>query len=143
MWNEVQALFASPVSDVFSGGIAFSYFPTSDGFGMVTFPGDGTTYAYIQKSRHFLIEHSVQTSDDFARLSAYYNTTAMPTSPAKASVTASNTNCPAQNSSLLASTTLPPTPDESVCDCVNSKALSCLVKPSTAMMPSVVGILTE
>lgn len=40
IWNEVPVLFSPPVSDVFSGGIAFSYFPTSDGYGMVTFSGD-------------------------------------------------------------------------------------------------------
>ena len=43
IWNEVQALFTSPVSDHFSGGIAFSYFPTSDGYGLVTFSADGST----------------------------------------------------------------------------------------------------
>lgn len=41
LWTEVKAMFSAPVSDVFSGGIAFSYFPTSDGYGMVTFSSDG------------------------------------------------------------------------------------------------------
>lgn len=41
LWQEVAALYAQPTSDVFSGGIAFSYFPTSDGYGMVQFSGDG------------------------------------------------------------------------------------------------------
>lgn len=40
VWNEVDALYAAPVSDVFSGGVAFSYFPTNDGYGMVTFSGN-------------------------------------------------------------------------------------------------------
>lgn len=40
LWTEVAALLAPPVSDVFSGGIAFSYFPTSDGFGMTTINGN-------------------------------------------------------------------------------------------------------
>jgi hypothetical protein len=44
VWNEVAALYSSPVSDVFSGGVAFSYFPTSDGYGMVTFSGNGQTW---------------------------------------------------------------------------------------------------
>lgn len=43
LWTEVQALFTTPVSDVFSGGVAFSYFPTSDNYGMVTFSSDGKT----------------------------------------------------------------------------------------------------
>lgn len=42
LWTEVTALFASPVSDVFSGGVAFSYFPTSDGYGMVTISNNNT-----------------------------------------------------------------------------------------------------
>lgn len=41
LWTETAALFSSPVADVFSGGVAFSYFPTQDGYGMVTFSGDG------------------------------------------------------------------------------------------------------
>lgn len=41
VWNEVPVLFSAPVSDVFSGGMAFSYFPTQDGYGMVTFSADG------------------------------------------------------------------------------------------------------
>ena len=41
LWTEVSALFAAPVSDVFSGGMAFSYFPTSDGYGMVNISSDG------------------------------------------------------------------------------------------------------
>lgn len=40
LWQEVGSLFSAPTTDVFSGGIAFSYFPTSDGYGMVTFAGD-------------------------------------------------------------------------------------------------------
>lgn len=43
LWTEVPALLSSPVSDVFSGGIAFSYFPTADDYGMVTFSADGST----------------------------------------------------------------------------------------------------
>lgn len=42
LWTEVAALFASPVSDVFSGGVAFSYFPTSDDYGMVTISDNDT-----------------------------------------------------------------------------------------------------
>lgn len=42
LWTEVAALLSTPVADVFSGGIAFSYFPTSDNYGMVTFSADGT-----------------------------------------------------------------------------------------------------
>lgn len=57
IWNEVPALFSPPVSDVFSGGIAFSYFPTSDGYGMVTFSADGKTYVSISMTNSFVVTH--------------------------------------------------------------------------------------
>nr|ODN88560.1 1,3-beta-glucanosyltransferase [Cryptococcus depauperatus CBS 7841]ODN92877.1 1,3-beta-glucanosyltransferase [Cryptococcus depauperatus CBS 7855] len=98
LWTEVTALFASPVVDVFSGGVAFSYFPTSDGYGMVSISDDGKT---------------ITTSDDFRRLSSQYNSTSPPNSPAKSSSTA-KTDCPAENASLLASSNLPPTPNEAL-----------------------------
>lgn len=40
MWTEVAALLSSPMSDTFSGGVAFSYFPTSDNYGMVEISGN-------------------------------------------------------------------------------------------------------
>ncbi|WWC64243.1 uncharacterized protein I303_106852 [Kwoniella dejecticola CBS 10117] len=126
LWTEVAALFSTPVSDVFSGGVAFSYFPTSDGYGMVTFSADG---------------NSVTTSDDFTRLSTQYNATDPPNSPAQSSVTAGQTTCPNESASLVASNTLPPTPNQGVCDCINQKALSCLVTSSTANSPTIVGDL--
>lgn len=42
-WTEVPALFSSPVSDQWSGGIAFSYFKTEDAFGMTTLSADNKT----------------------------------------------------------------------------------------------------
>lgn len=128
LWTEVDALFSEPVTDVFSGGIAFSYFPTSDGYGMVSFPGDGDT---------------VSTTADFDRLSAEYNSTTGPNSPAQSSQSQATTACPAVNGSLLASTELPPTPDESVCNCINQNAFACRVRPETAQNPNIVGQLTE
>jgi 1,3-beta-glucanosyltransferase GAS1 len=45
LWQEVPVLYSQPVTNVFSGGVAFSYFPTADGYGMVTFTGsDGQTW---------------------------------------------------------------------------------------------------
>ncbi|WWC73310.1 uncharacterized protein I206_107277 [Kwoniella pini CBS 10737] len=126
LWTEVAALFSTPVTDVFSGGIAFSYFPTSDGYGMVTFSSDG---------------NSVTTSDDFTRLSTQYNATQPPNSPAQSSVTAGQNDCPNESASLVASNTLPPTPNQGVCDCINQKALACLVTSSTANSPTIVGDL--
>lgn len=86
---------------------------------------------------------SIMPSSDFTRLSAQYNATILPTTPAKASVSATTINCPAQNSSLLASTNLPPTPDESACTCVNSNALACQLVPASVNQPVIVGALTK
>ncbi|WVQ81620.1 hypothetical protein IAT38_003744 [Cryptococcus sp. DSM 104549] len=128
LWTEVAALYASPVSDVFSGGVAFSYFPTSDGYGMVSFSSDG---------------QRVETEDDFALLGAQYNKTSPPNSPAKGSSSAATTNCPSESSSFLASTDLPPTPDESVCNCLNENSLACHVKQTSADSPTIVGTLLD
>nr|KIR82947.1 1,3-beta-glucanosyltransferase [Cryptococcus tetragattii IND107] len=127
LWTEVTALYASPVSDVFSGGVAFSYFPTSDGYGMVTISSNNT----------------VTVSADFTRLATQYNSSSPPNSPAKSSVTANTTDCPAESSSLLASSTLPPTPDEKFCNCINENSLSCIVKQSSANSPEIVGALLD
>jgi len=128
LWTEVTSLFTTPVTDVFSGGVAFSYFPTSDGYGMVTFSADG---------------NSVEVSSDFTRLSAEYNGTTGPNSPSQSSQTFTSTDCPAVNGSLLASTTLPPTPDEAVCNCLLQNALSCRVSIATSKQPTIVGSLTD
>lgn len=45
-WNEVPTLYSTPMSDVFSGGLAFSYFSTNNGEGdyaLVDISADGKT----------------------------------------------------------------------------------------------------
>lgn len=131
LWQEVPVLYSQPVTNVFSGGVAFSYFPTADGYGMVTFTGsDGQT---------------VQTTDDFTRLAAQLkNVTSPPNTPAQSTLTVTDGTCPtAENATFQASTTLPPTPDESVCNCVYQNALSCVVNAATARQPIVVGALLD
>ncbi|KAH8120521.1 glycoside hydrolase family 72 protein [Phellopilus nigrolimitatus] len=100
LWTEVQSLFSTQMSPVWSGGLAFSYFPaeSSDGeFGMVTISADGSTQF-----------------------------------PA----------CPQQNSSFLASTTLPPTPNDTACACVVN-TLSCRFTPQTDNTTVLVGTLLD
>jgi 1,3-beta-glucanosyltransferase GAS1 len=105
------------MSDIWSGGIAFNYFPAQSAagqFGMVTV--DGST---------------VTTSQDFDNLKEQYNKVSPPTTPTKSNAPAETyAACPAQSSDLLASTTLPPTPNDNACGCVES-ALSCVYKPTT------------
>jgi hypothetical protein len=88
---------------------------------------------------------SVETSDDFTRLAAQLsNITSTPNTPAQSSVTVTDGVCPTvENSTFQASTTLPPTPNEAVCNCVYSNSLTCVVKESTASQPIIVGALLE
>ncbi|KAG7099572.1 hypothetical protein E1B28_001402 [Marasmius oreades] len=130
LWTEVAALFSSDMTNIWSGGIAFSYFPaTSAGgsFGMVNISSDGKT---------------VTTSDDYTRLKEQYAKVSPPNSPSKSSATATYPTCPATNSAFVASTTLPPTPDQSACGCLSS-TLSCQFKPSTANYSTILGVLTD
>lgn len=119
------------MSPVWSGGIAFSYFPAESAqgeFGMVTISSDGST---------------VTTSDDFTRLAAQYGNATGPTSPSQSSAgTTSYPSCPSQNSTFLASTTLPPTPNEAACDCLES-TLTCQFTPHTANYTDIVGVLID
>ncbi|KAG8912691.1 1,3-beta-glucanosyltransferase gas1 [Tulasnella sp. 417] len=112
LWTEVAVLFGEEMVDNWSGGVAFSYFPTADGFGMVTISSDGS---------------SVTTSDDFNRLQTQYTSVSFINSPTQ-SVAGSNTQatCPAKSDAFLGSTTLPPTPVHNVCNCLEKNAFSCV-----------------
>ncbi|KAF9270568.1 glycoside hydrolase family 72 protein [Marasmius fiardii PR-910] len=130
LWTEVAALFSSQMTDTWSGGIAFSYFPaTSAGgsFGMVNISSDGRT---------------VTTSDDYTRLKDQYGKVSPPNSPSKSSATSTYPACPATNSAFVASTTLPPTPDQNACGCL-ANLLSCQFRPSTANYSTILGSLVD
>lgn len=86
---------------------------------------------------------SVTTSDDFSRLAAYYNNITTPTGPAQSSVTQGRIDCPAENAQFRANNTLPPTPDESACNCVDQNAFACKVIPATAQNPAKIGELIK
>lgn len=84
---------------------------------------------------------SVQVSDDFNRLKDQYTKVAPPNSPSKDSAGASSyPGCPSTNDTWVASTTLPPTPNLSNCDCLEN-ALSCQFKPATSNYSTIVGEL--
>lgn len=59
------------------------------------------------------------------------------------SVTASELTCPAESDTLLASTNLPPTPNQKTCACVNDNSLACHVIPATASNPVLIGSLID
>lgn len=115
------------MSPVWSGGIAFSYFPASSvqgQFGMVTISADGRT---------------VTTSEDFDRLKAQYTAVTGPNEPAQSAAGAATyPACPAASTGFEASSTLPPTPNGPACDCLVS-TLSCHFTPQTSNYSVVLG----
>jgi len=131
LWTEVGALLSDEMSSVWSGGIAFSYFPATSvqgQFGMVNISADGST---------------VTPNSDFAALEAEYGAATPPNSPDQSSAgTPSYPACPAQNANMLASTTLPPTPNDVACQCLE-KDLSCQFTPQTNNFTDIVGGLLD
>ncbi|KAJ7853415.1 1,3-beta-glucanosyltransferase [Mycena leptocephala] len=130
-WTEVGTLFASPMTDVWSGGLAFSYFSASSQgheFGMATLSPDNKT---------------VTTNQDFDNLAAEYGKASFVNSPAQGSVATSTFGaCPVEGAALAASTALPPTPNDAACACLSSK-LGCSFKmPGDGDYTKVVGTLT-
>jgi 1,3-beta-glucanosyltransferase GAS1 len=130
-WQEVAALFGAQAAPVWSGGVAFSYFPaTSDAgqFGMVTISADGTT---------------VTPNADFTNLKAAYNQVAFVNDPGQANApAAAYPACPAASANLLASDKLPPTPDDPACQCLENN-LSCQFHPQTADTTVILGTLLD
>ncbi|KAK7028772.1 1,3-beta-glucanosyltransferase [Favolaschia claudopus] len=128
-WSEVGTLFASPMTNIWSGGLAFSYFPaTSAGheFGMATLSGSSN--------------ETVTTNADFSNLASQFSSVQFVNSPSKDSVQASSFGaCP--QTGVQASTTLPPTPNDSGCACV-AQRLACRFKVPGGDYNAVLGTLT-
>lgn len=119
LWTEVATIFSQPMSDIWSGALAFSYFPAQSAqgqFGLVTISADGS---------------SITTGDDFDRLKTQYTQVSPPNTPSGTGLTTNYPTCPTQNSTFLASTTLPPTPNDNSCNCLQS-SLACQFTPPTA-----------
>ncbi|KAI0320437.1 carbohydrate-binding module family 43 protein/Glycoside hydrolase family 72 protein [Amylostereum chailletii] len=130
VWADVPALFSDAAVPVWSGGVAFSYFPAQSGqgqFGMVTISSDNTT---------------VQTSQDFDNLKAQYTSVSLINNPPAGNSATAYPSCPTQNATFLASTTLPPTPVDSACACVES-SLSCQFTPQVSNTTAIVGTLLD
>lgn len=113
-FTEVEALFSSEMTDVFSGGVVFEYFENENEFGIVELKGD-----------------SISTLADFTNLASQY-AAATPTSLNMNSYSPSNTAlqaCPTVSAGYWDSDakTLPPTPNQEVCDCMMS-SLRCIAK---------------
>ncbi|CCF60042.1 hypothetical protein KAFR_0I02630 [Kazachstania africana CBS 2517] len=112
-FTEVQALYGSDMTDVWSGGIVYMYFEETNNYGLVSID-DG----------------DVKTLSDFNNYSKKIHSIS-PTSTNSASYTPSSTSlsCPTEYKYWKASTDLPPTPDNNLCSCMNA-ASSCVVADS-------------
>jgi len=130
-WQEVAALFGAQAAPVWSGGVAFSYFPaTSDAgqFGMVTISADGST---------------VTPNPDFTNLKTAYTQVAFVNNPAQANApAAAYPACPQANANFLASVKLPSTPDNGACQCLENN-LSCQFAPQVANPTAIIGTLLD
>jgi len=130
-WGDVAALFSADAAPVWSGGVAFTYFPTdSNGgqYGMITLSADGST---------------VTTSTDYNNLvTAYSNVTFVNVPTQSNAPAATYPACAAENTTVLASTTLPPTPRDAVCQCV-AFSVSCQFTPQTSNTTAILGPLLD
>lgn len=127
-WTEVAALFSAPMTDTFSGGVAFSYFPQDTGpdYGLVSVSGN-----------------TVNTRSDWQALKREFANTSAPTSaPSGSSSSPAYAACRGNTNNFPASTVLPPTPNAQLCNCVESNAFSCALNPATFNSPSIIGTLT-
>jgi hypothetical protein len=91
-WSEVPAIFGTEMAAVYSGGVAYSYFPTNDpvSFGMATVDGN-----------------TVTTTTDFTNLGQQYGDVTFPTTPAQGSGnTPTLPTCPSTSDNWLGSTSV-------------------------------------
>lgn len=112
-FTEVATIFSDKMTDVWSGGIVYMYFQEENDYGLISLKGD-----------------SVSTLEDFNYLKSEM-ASIDPTSAtaSQASASAHELKCPATGADWIAATSLPPTPEQDVCDCISSSAL-CVVDDS-------------
>ncbi|SCU86391.1 LAFA_0E00452g1_1 [Lachancea sp. 'fantastica'] len=112
-FEEVGTLYGKDMTDVWSGGIVYMYFEEANKYGLVSVDGKDvktlSDYDNLKKQLASVSPSGVQ-------MSSY--------SPSSTSL-----SCPATNSNWKAATSLPPTPDKDVCDCLEG-GLSCVISDS-------------
>ncbi|KZZ92799.1 glycoside hydrolase family 72 protein [Moelleriella libera RCEF 2490] len=129
LFQETDALYAEPMSSVFSGGIVFMYFQEENDFGLVKIR-DGK--AEKMKNLETLKAHVLKADPKgVVNMSDY----SVPSSAA-----AKKTECPPLSRNWEANRVLPPTPDPQLCRCM-VKSLGCVPKAglTSAAMSDIFG----
>lgn len=119
-FTEINALFGDKMSKVWSGGIVYMFFEEENQYGVVEInPSDNT----------------LRELDDFTILSESFSKIS-PECISKESYMESldkrpkfTMNCPSESHNWKASSKLPPTPDETVCECIDL-IKPCIVSPT-------------
>ncbi|KAF6071449.1 Glucanosyltransferase family protein [Candida albicans] len=113
LFQEIGTLYSDKMTDVWSGGIVYMYFEEANKYGLVSVDGN-----------------SVKTLSDYNNYKSEMNKISPSlahTSTLSSSDASKTLQCPGTAASTWkAATNLPPTPDESYCDCI-SKSLECVV----------------
>lgn len=114
-FTEVSVIYSEEMTSEWSGGIVYMYFEEANNYGLVTIVDDKvstlTDFNYL-KSELAQIDPTFATADS-------------------ASSSQAVTGCPATGSYWDASTDLPPTPNEGICECMQN-ALTCVVADSVS-----------
>lgn len=112
LFTEVGALYSDKMTDVWSGGIVYMYFEETNNYGLVSL--DGNTVSTLANYNNYKTQ--------IAKIS--------PTSAASSAIASASADatlsCPAEGVNWKANTALPPTPNDSLCSCMES-ANSCVI----------------
>ncbi|KAI5817510.1 beta-1,3-glucanosyltransferase [Pyronema omphalodes] len=113
-FTDVKAIYGDQMTGVWSGGIVYMYFQEANEYGLVQVKNGEVTKL-----------------QDFENLKKQISSV-NPTGVSMSSYNPTNTKlsaCPSENADWMASKVLPPTPNQSLCNCMTG-ALSCSAKSS-------------
>jgi len=116
-WTETAALFGSQMTSVWSGGIVYEYFQSTNNYGLVNIGSN----------------NEVSTLTDYSYLSVAMATVS-PSSTSMSAVptTFTATTCPSVGPSWSATASpLPPAPNANLCNCANAAA-GCVINPTVS-----------